>query len=393
MKKLLIIFLICIGVSFCANFGFIGAGARASGMGGTFIAIADDATSIFWNPAGLTHLLFEEISIIGRYESSNFSQKEGFFLPDAYSSFSLNFLSFAYPFKLGKRNVVIAASISSVYDFDFNPKIEGINPGFALIDKSSGKIYQILVGIAFDVVPGISFGISSFYHIGKRYIEEIEVNSENIIANGSTLTDNFSKGNGVSVGILINFSSLNIACVYKVPLSELEVNREITTFNNQTYNSSYDLKNRKINELTRALLPPTIGFGLSFSPSDVVQLGIDYNVVQWSKYRENGEMPKYQNGVPKFTDVVQFHFGIEIFIRKGLLNEYPTPLRFGIYTDPLPSQTEFEQGTSGTFFTLGTGFITKSGEIAISFEFGSREYPGRITENIIRSVGAIVYRL
>ncbi len=31
-------------------------GARASGMGDAFVAVADDITAVFWNPAGLTHV-------------------------------------------------------------------------------------------------------------------------------------------------------------------------------------------------------------------------------------------------------------------------------------------------------------------------------------------------
>ena len=40
-----------------ANFLTIPVGPRASGMGGAFVATADDATDAFWNAAGLTHLL------------------------------------------------------------------------------------------------------------------------------------------------------------------------------------------------------------------------------------------------------------------------------------------------------------------------------------------------
>ena len=34
----------------------VGSGARALGMGGAFIAIADDATAASWNPGGLIQL-------------------------------------------------------------------------------------------------------------------------------------------------------------------------------------------------------------------------------------------------------------------------------------------------------------------------------------------------
>jgi len=40
-----------------ANFLTIPVGPRASGMGGAFVATADDATDAYWNAGGLTHLL------------------------------------------------------------------------------------------------------------------------------------------------------------------------------------------------------------------------------------------------------------------------------------------------------------------------------------------------
>ena len=43
-----------------------GAGARAMGMGGAFIAVADDATAATFNPAGLAQLLKPEISFVGQ---------------------------------------------------------------------------------------------------------------------------------------------------------------------------------------------------------------------------------------------------------------------------------------------------------------------------------------
>jgi hypothetical protein len=39
-----------------ANFQEVELGARAMGMGGAFVAVADDATAVHWNPAGLSQL-------------------------------------------------------------------------------------------------------------------------------------------------------------------------------------------------------------------------------------------------------------------------------------------------------------------------------------------------
>ena len=39
-----------------AQFLKIGVGARAMGLGGTFSAIANDVSTIYWNPAGIANL-------------------------------------------------------------------------------------------------------------------------------------------------------------------------------------------------------------------------------------------------------------------------------------------------------------------------------------------------
>jgi len=47
-------------------FSMQGAGARAMGLGGAFIALADDATAVSFNPAGLAQMVKPEISFVGR---------------------------------------------------------------------------------------------------------------------------------------------------------------------------------------------------------------------------------------------------------------------------------------------------------------------------------------
>jgi hypothetical protein len=46
-----------------ANFLKIGVGSRAIGMGGAFVAVADDATSMYWNPGGLASLTQTELIV------------------------------------------------------------------------------------------------------------------------------------------------------------------------------------------------------------------------------------------------------------------------------------------------------------------------------------------
>jgi len=49
------------------EFSFSNPGARSLGLGGAFVALADDATAAFANPAGLARLEAPEVSIEGRY--------------------------------------------------------------------------------------------------------------------------------------------------------------------------------------------------------------------------------------------------------------------------------------------------------------------------------------
>lgn len=49
------------------QFSFSNPGARSLGLGGAFVALADDATAAFANPAGLIQLTGPEVSIEGRY--------------------------------------------------------------------------------------------------------------------------------------------------------------------------------------------------------------------------------------------------------------------------------------------------------------------------------------
>src|SRR5579863_3312256 len=47
--------------------GILGAGTRAMGLSGAFVAVADDPSAAYWNPAGLVQL--EQPQILGMYGS------------------------------------------------------------------------------------------------------------------------------------------------------------------------------------------------------------------------------------------------------------------------------------------------------------------------------------
>ena len=85
---LLFALVICSCVSgadkYAGEFLSLGAGARPLGMGGSFVAVADDATATYWNPAGLggldrTEITFMHAGIFGldSYDFINYVQPLG----------------------------------------------------------------------------------------------------------------------------------------------------------------------------------------------------------------------------------------------------------------------------------------------------------------------------
>lgn len=92
----------------------VGSGARALGMGGAFIAVADDATAASWNPGGLTQLERPEVSLVygWKWLGEEFHSDTH---PELGGDYSVNldeidYFSIAYPFQhtIAGRNLVLS---------------------------------------------------------------------------------------------------------------------------------------------------------------------------------------------------------------------------------------------------------------------------------------------
>ncbi|HCJ65914.1 MAG TPA: hypothetical protein DHV62_00955, partial [Elusimicrobia bacterium] len=70
----------------------VNVGAKATSLGGSYVSIADEVSSIYWNPAGLSQILKPEIESSVSIFNSSFIQSE---------HFSLASFGFAYPTRFG----------------------------------------------------------------------------------------------------------------------------------------------------------------------------------------------------------------------------------------------------------------------------------------------------
>ncbi len=120
-----------------ANFLKIGAGARASGMGGAFVGIADDATSIYWNTAGLSQLDRQEIIFVHN---------------EWYQDVKYEYLGYSLPIK-SKNTLGFSLTYLNLGNFE----------GYDALDNPTSEFsaYGVVLSFAYayKVSPSISLGV------------------------------------------------------------------------------------------------------------------------------------------------------------------------------------------------------------------------------------------
>lgn len=108
------------GDKYAAEFLKIGVGARALGMGEAFVAVADDGTAGYWNPAGLVFVRQQEVSAL---HAEQFGALVNY-----------DFASYVHPLEPGNaRSSVLALSLIRTA-IDNIPQLDGSNQGGTLVD-------------------------------------------------------------------------------------------------------------------------------------------------------------------------------------------------------------------------------------------------------------------
>ena len=162
-------------VEFSSSLNPVGSGARATAMGGAFIAVADDATAASWNPAGLVQLEKPEFSLvasgIGRSETYNAVVHPEINTTNRMSTEGLNYASFVYPFlicdqgKTSCRNAVFSLNYQRLYEMDKKVNIrfnmDLTPPDFMPLDaqmEQDGYLYALSPALALQVTPSFYVG-------------------------------------------------------------------------------------------------------------------------------------------------------------------------------------------------------------------------------------------
>ncbi len=331
------------------NFNFIGAGARARGMGGAFIGVADDATAISWNPAGLATLERPEGSIVGYYSASKYNIDIENLVGTEYSESHpvFNFGSIAYPLATSGKNFVIAGAYQRLIDLYGKSETDDGNETW----ETKGGVDAISPGVGIQLTPEVAVGAAfNIWTGGTDYKYENKSNPSLNIDQKNL--DKFS-GFNVNIGVLAQFQQVKVGAVVKTPLTLTDE----YTQNDSTYKDKFKF-------------PMTYGFGISFAPNENLTLAADVDIRPYSKTDiVDGMDDTTYSGL--LNNTTQIRAGMEyLFIGESAV----FPVRLGFHTEPLiqnPFYPSEDATVSGNYFTAGFGVIFGNIWFDLAYEIGT----------------------
>lgn len=328
VSMFLILFLIANNLFAQKNdFNFVGAGARAAGMGNAFIGVSDDASAISWNPAGLSQLLRPEASVVSRYTTRDVEFKDftGEQVTNSLSTFALNFGSLVFPFK-GEYNPVVGLSFQNQLDFTAK------ETWFEYWEDLGGEVEvngetNLLVH-AISAAYSMKFG---FFHAGLTFSNWLSTGEEKatyvtpFYGDISGKVEHSISGQSFVLGLLADFEALSPTLPLRIglkfsPSFELEDETK-TTIPDFEYVS--EIKNTYE-------MPSVIGLGLSFRLLDELTLAADYEMIGVED-KHKTEFGRTSNLSESNEDMNQFRIGAEYLV---LTNTIIIPLRAGYKNNP-----------------------------------------------------------
>jgi long-chain fatty acid transport protein len=405
------------------RFNFNNPGARAAGMGGAFISIADDATASESNPAGLTALIRPEVSFEGKglqfiQKVNNFSSTgtAANYTVDSHEFknglFSPSFASVVFPL----RRFTFSAYRYELVNFesDYFTKGAYVSPltdgstFFPVRSSTKLKVVNWGASAGFKFSNKISLGLSGGLSVGKvqstltRYL--VTVFDPGTVANEATI-DGSDNQFFFNLGIIYRPSDqLAIGAIYKHrPSFSLDHLFRISS----VPSDSIIKKGIKFN------VPSSIGLGISYRPTDLLTISVDGVYVRYSAL-VGDFVPtiseKYVTAADYTVDNgVEIHGGAEYVI---LIHSVALVVRAGAYLEPdnrirwvgvvddqpgLPAtereNRKFSRQLSATLFQKGDSYVHETFGLGIvlsnNFQF---DVAGNLSSVSREVVGSVVVR-
>ncbi len=345
MKKSIILLLtIVTSVIYASGFAIPEQGAKAISMGNAFTAVADDASALFYNPAGITQLKGDINFTLGASllmaKSTWEHNSDSAETKDAYPVSP----QFNFTFKVMPKMVVGLG-----FSAPFAAKIEWPDgwKGADLVEMMNVQLVDVSPTIAYEVIKGLSIALT--YDLGIGAVElrkRVKLSSNDYMlvqmaSDGQTLAHGFKaslfyKKNALSTGLVFKFG--------KTFNFEGKADFDVT---NPIFNSSKPTDQKMSVDLT---LPMEIIWGISYKViPEKLLLSFDVQYIMWSSYNElkfkfekeefdedkNDNKTRYSTTEKDWKNVFALRFGMEYKVMPQLA------LRAGYTYDfnPVPDET------------------------------------------------------
>jgi long-subunit fatty acid transport protein len=372
----------------------VGAGARAYGMGGAFLARADDATAASWNPAGLSYLRRPELSLVGARNSfaAEEVRPDGFVNTEEGSGRVADFVAVTHPVSLGSLSGSVQVSYQRVITFTTDRTEENVD--VIRTGESTGGFDVVALGTGFRLSRSLRAGATLNRWMNgytQTFIREPRVGRTR--GRVDQVSEYEIAGWNANVGVIWEpLATLNLGVVGKTPFTaDVSLRRERTDFSPST---TAFTRNSAASDAVRLDLPGAIGVGASWRPRGQITLSADYTRTFWSRARirnfitlaptpEEGEPPTpeesgdfylslpYPTFIEEANDAEQIRAGVEYVLIHGQVR---WPVRAGYFSN---RQTNRDATGSGPRFngaTLGLGMGVGPLLLDVAFVYETGDY-------------------
>lgn len=312
------------------SFNPFGAGARGLGMGGAFIAVADDGTASTFNPAGLAQLRRAEFALVGfggelRSTVANPvgpGGGPGETRTDRSRHGAPDFVGLAVPFEVAGRNLTVQLSYQRAVDLFGQGRTDtaggtspaelnltpadlarlGITPTTTIVLSSAieprqrGAFHTASLAGAYQFSSRLSLGVALNYWIGEWHASGRSTSSLAVpvrLGSPPTTIAGFEqeftqvqslRGFNVNAGLMLKYSRLSVGGVVRMPfgsdyrLDETGVRRDFVR--QQPAGPDQTIAARMT---SRMHWPFSAGLGVALRPFRGLTLAGDVSVFQWSR--------------------------------------------------------------------------------------------------------------
>jgi len=345
----------------------LGLGARAMGMGGAHIAVAEDFSALWWNPAGLSRIRRIELSGGLIYEKErnrtllyNYGKGE----TDSHTKLASG--GIAVPIPIYRGSFVFGVGFNRPKSFDSSLKFRGRSPeeGFWQegLELRSGGLYNWALGAAIDLSPSLSAGATIMLWGGEedytwnmaKNILDAQGDTLLVVNNRDHFLDDYS-GINLKLGLLFRANRYIIfGGTLESPL-RLTIEQDWTSQTDSLFNNDSTIQTEDYGYYKYKLrLPYKLCLGARLTLPYLI-LATDLNYTDWSqaeyKYppEDVSSFNPYMSDA--YRDVLSWHIGAET-----LVPTLGVKLRLGYYRDPIPYKLK-KVKNSRDYFTFGLGFL------------------------------------